>query len=428
MINYTTTEKKLMAAMAEMDIIDGHEHLPPESRFLVGHRDVFSLISHYVRFDLFSAGLDRKAYNENPGFPKSCRKEFRSLFDPEIPIEKRWKLFRPHWENVRYGSYARAVLLTAKQVYDVDDINDQTYHLLSERIAAESTPGIYDRILSQRCRIAAALTQSGYTDYERPLVPVSSAPLITQPRDREHIDILSSRLGLTVNDLDDWLALAKVQLDKWIGEGSVGIKISSQVNQPADRKAAELAFNRLLDGQKLTTDARGFEPLENFLLHHVIDLAGELDLTVAVHAGIWGDFRNIDSKNMLTLAPAHPQANFDLYHLGMPSVRDTIVIGKNMPNVCLNLCWTHIISQVQTRSGIDEIIDQVPINKIIAFGGDYGGQVENVVGHLHMAREDFAEVFGSRIDRGLMDFDEATHILKLWFWDNPLHLYPRLEV
>ena len=151
-------------------------------------------------------------------------------------------------------------------------------------------------------------------------------------------------------------------------------------------------------------------------------------MVIAVHAGIWGDFRDIDSKHMLTLAPAHPQADFDLYHLGMPSVRDTIVVGKNLPNVYLNLCWTHIISQVQTCSGVDELLDQVPVNKITAFGGDYSRPVEKVVGHLHMARENLAQVFATRIERGRMSFDEATAILGLWFWDTPLRLYPKLQI
>ena len=170
-----------------------------------------------------------------------------------------------------------------------------------------------------------------------------------------------------------------------------------------------------------------FEPLENFLTHHIITRATELDLTIAIHAGIWGDFRMIDAKHMLQLAPSHPETRFDLYHLGMPSVRDAIIVAKNFPNVFLNLCWTHILSQTQTCSGIDELIDQVPVNKVLAFGGDYNRPVEKIVGHLHMAQENLAKVFGRRIDNGLCSFDEALGILKLWFWDNSFKIYPKLD-
>jgi hypothetical protein len=112
----------------------------------------------------------------------------------------------------------------------------------------------------------------------------------------------------------------------------------------------------------------------------------------------------------------------------MPFVRDAIVIGKNLPNVFLNLCWCHILSAVQACSGVDELLDQVPVNKVIAFGGDEVMAPENIIGHLQMARENFAQVFGQRIDRGLMDFDEAMQILRLWFLKNPLQLYRRLKV
>jgi predicted TIM-barrel fold metal-dependent hydrolase len=312
-------------------------------------------------------------------------------------------------------------------VYGFDDINDDTYLPLSERIAAENTPGIYQRMLCDRCGILAALTQCGSTAVDPPLVPLMPGGYLTEIRTRKQLEYLADKIGQTKpKNLDDMVLLAEKYLRKWIEEGAVGIKIMSKYNLPPDAVAAEEAFKRMDAGSELRPDEKNFEVLENFLLHRVIDLAAEMDLVIAVHAGMWGDFRLLDSKFMLTLAPAHPQANFDLYHLGSPYVRDTIVIGKNLPNVFLNLCWTHIISQAQTCAGIDELLDQVPVNKVMAFGGDYGRPVEKVVGHLHMAREDFAQVFGRRIDRGMMSFEEAVRILKQWFIENPLRLYSRL--
>jgi len=429
-MNYSKTEEKLMDAMAEMNIIDCHEHLPPEQDRTDGPQDVFTLFSHYTRYDLFSAGLDREPASATwpADVRELARSQYDALFDYRIPLDQRWKTFQPYWQRIRYGSYARAALLTAKMVYGIDDINDQTYQELSQRITAENTPGIYRRILCDRCRIAASMTQCGRTDVDRPLVPLMPGRMVTQLRRREQLDKLSVGLGVSISNLDDCIALGRKQLEKWADEGAIGIKIVSQYNKPPDRREAEDAFKSLLNGKELVPGPRMFEPLENFLLHHVIDAAADLDLVVAVHAGIWGDFRDLDCKDMLTLAPVHPRADFDLYHLGMPAVRDAIVISKNLPNVYLNLCWTHIISQSQACSGIDEMLDQVPINKVLAFGGDYSRPVEKVVGHLHMAREDLAQVFGRRIDRGLISFNEALEILRLWFWYNPLALYRRLKV
>ncbi len=283
--------------------------------------------------------------------------------------------------------------------------------------------------LSRTFDVLCDLGLEGIDAVEPPLVPIMPAWWKTpcyKARINPVLEEIASEFGTRIRNLDDCLELCRKQIEKWGSEGAVGIKIMSKYNMPPDPRAAQGALKQVLDGQEYATDSRNFNHLENYLVHHAIDMAAELDMVVTVHAGIWGDFRNVDCKHMLTLAPAHPHANFDLYHLGMPSVRDAIVIAKNLPNVFLNLCWTHVISQTQTSSGIDELLDQVPVNKILAFGGDYAQAVEKVVGHLHMARENLALVFGRRIDRGMMGFDEAVEILKRWFWDNPLRLYTKL--
>ena len=398
--------------MAGQDIIDCHEHLVPEKERTDNPQDVFTLFSTYTMCDLASAGMDVESWTN------------------EKSLQRRWEKFKPYFAAIRHGSYARAALLTAKMVYGFDDINDDNYQALSEAIAAENTPGIYKRMLCDRCRIRASLTQCSAVNIARPLVPVMLIEVLTQIRRLCQLESLAGELGKdTPKTLDDYLALAEDFLHKWIAEGAVGIKMFSRPYINADRKAAEGAFAKLLNGEELEQPS-GFcvEVLENYLTHKLVDMAAELDLVVAVHAGVWADFRYNDSKNMLSFIPEHPRAKFDLFHLGMPSVRDTIMIGKDFPNVFLNLCWTHIVSQVQACSGIDELIDQVPTSKVFAFGGDYAVSVEKVVGHLHMAKENFAQVFGRRIDRGLMSFDEAAEIIKLWFWDNPLRVYSRLKV
>lgn len=427
-MKYTKTEEKLIDFMSGLEIIDCHEHLPPEQERLNTPQDVFTLFTHYTRNDLLSAGLD---YWNGVG-PDDIRPLYESLFDYETPLEKRWETFKPWWQMIRHGSYARAARLSAKLVYGFDDINDETYKPLSEAIASENTAGIYNRMLCDRCNIQAVLTQCGRTDVARPLVPLMPGMNLCRISTLAELADFSKQINADVpKSLEDLLELCKSYLIRWKQESAIGIKLISHELLKHDKAEADELFSQLLAGKELLTDKNNWvetNALESYLTHEIIDMAGELDMVVAVHAGIWGDFRRIDSKYMLQIAPQHQQVRFDLYHLGMPSVRDTIVVVKNCPNIFLNLCWTHVISQVQTQSGIDELLDQVPINKVLAFGGDYRRPVEKVVGHLHMAKEDFAVVFGRRIDRGLMDFDEAAEILKMWFWDNPLKLYSLLKV
>ena len=420
---YTQTEQKLMDAMASMDIIDTHEHLPLESERLARPQDLFTLFSHYTRHDLFSAGMDHDGRGLEPfGVEKPV---YGSLFNQDVPLEQRWKIFSPYWESIRYGSYARAALLTAKIVYGITDINEKTYAELSERITAENRPGIYQRMLCERCNIKAALTQKALKGCELPLIPVARICDWLDFCNREYLDKFASRFELEITGIDDCYVWLERYFKEILDNGAVGIKINSKdFGMPSEQDADKALRHLLQTGYA----EEGNTDIADYLTHRAIEMAAERNLVVAVHAGVWGDYREIDCKHMLKLAPAHPNAMFDLYHLGMPSVRDAIMIGKNLPNVYLNLCWTHIVSQAQTCRGIDELIDQVPINKIMAFGGDYENPVEKVVGHLYMARENYAHVFGARIERGMLDDEAAAMILKKWFFDNPLALYSRLEI
>ena len=163
--------------------------------------------------------------------------------------------------------------------------------------------------------------------------------------------------------------------------------------------------------------------LGDYVHDEMLKAAGELDMTVAVHAGVWGDFRELDPKHFIAEAQRHPDVRIDLFHLGMPMVRDAAMMGKNFPNVFLNLCWTHVVSQRMARRGLDEVLDMVPVSKIIAFGADYRVVVEKAVGHLIMARENVASVLAGRVEDGEMTESQAVQIARLWFYDNPKRIY-----
>lgn len=410
-MKYTHTENLLIEAMEDMEIVDAHEHLPPEHIRTGAKVDVLTLFSHYTRTDLITSGMSPDDYQR--------------VIDSNEPLDERWKIFKPYFEHIRYGSYTRPALIAAKEFYGFDDITDDNYREISEVMQSQNTPGIYHRILREKCRIRVALTQAGRTDYDRDLlVPLMPLGNYSTVRTADEVRKKADEIGMKVTTLDDYMELAKKGIARWKSEGAVGLKMASTPNAPPNRKLAEQVFNNIISGE---TNVDDNNYLQDFLTNYIIDVVGEMDMVVAVHSGMWGDFRTLDSKHTIPVFPRHPNTRFDLYHLSMPSVRDTVVIGKNFPNVWLNLCWCHIISPKMTCSALDECIDMVPMNKIIGFGGDYSRPVEKVYGHLVMAREDIAIVLGQRVDRGLMGIDEAVAVAKKWLWDNPKYLY-RLNI
>ena len=74
-------------------------------------------------------------------------------------------------------------------------------------------------------------------------------------------------------------------------------------------------------------------------------------------------------------------------------------------------------------NAVDEWLDQIGTNKIIAFGGDVRWPVEKVYGHLTIAKEIVSTVLSRRIDRGLMTRRQAVSLATMWFHTNPQGLY-----
>ena len=99
------------------------------------------------------------------------------------------------------------------------------------------------------------------------------------------------------------------------------------------------------------------------------------------------------------------------------------MVAKVCPNVWLNLCWSHSLSAPMTRSALDEWLDLVAVNKIIAFGGDTHLWVEWSVGDLIQARENVAWVLARRTSDGLMNEEQAIDFAHLMFYENPADLY-----
>ncbi len=399
-------EQRLYDAMAEMEIIDCHEHLGPERNRVATPVDVFTLFSHYTSGDLRVAGMSQT--------------DFQSLSDQSIPLEQRWATFRPYWEQIRWGSYARAALLAAQKFYGVDDINDETYELVTERIQQANTPGIYQRVLGDACNIRVALTQCFSTDLDTPLLK----PLMWISYDTTSWQTLMDApclAGTTPSTLDEYVDAIDAFIHRVKSEGAVGLKMFAHPHSPPDKATAEAAFNAIRNDPEMQLPTP--IALNDYLVDRSIAIGSELDMVIAVHAGYWGDFRKLDPLHMIPILERYPDTKFDIYHLGYPWVRETLMLGKGFANVWLNFCWTHIISQRCSVDGLDEAIDLVPMNKILIFGGDYSLAVEKVYGHLVMAREDIAEVLARRIRRGLMNESQALEQARKWFWDNPKELY-----
>ncbi len=412
----TALYHRLLEAIRQLPAIDAHEHLPEEGERLSQPADVFTLFSHYTHNDLITAGMSREAYDRTQ--------------DAAVPLDERWAIFEPWWKLARHTSYCRAALIAVQRFYDADDITANNYAQISERIQAANTEGLYDRVLRQACGITKCLTQIGRIPQANRdlLVPVLPLTQWAEIADSAQVARRAAKVGMPVTTLSNYCEVIRSDLADLKNKGVVGFKIHAGIApDKANREAAETQFARLMFSSGEHQQIVPGDALWTFIIHETIAACGELELPVSVHTGIlwtnWQDFTVEHPRRLIPTILTHRQTRFDLYHAGIPWIREIGIIAKSYPNVWLNLCWVHIISQRLAIAALDEWLDLIPYNKILGFGGDYGKPVEKVYGHLQMAREDIAKVLAGRVTDGYFNEDEALNIARAWLFDNPNDLY-----
>ncbi len=410
-MNPTKSEYELFEALCEIPVIDSHEHLVPEQEYLSYAYSGLNMFAGYLFYDLGSAGLD-------PEFQATLR-------DPGYrSVDHWWPVIRKYWEHVEHSSYARALKIAVKELYGIDQINTDTIFELAELIIADNTPGLYDRILRERCGIRRVVTQIKTVSFPNDpiLAGLTHYPVALHPgfHGLDYIGRISEAAGGGLETLDDYAEALRKLMQQSVQEGSRGLKMVAGDYQIPDKAKAERELRQYLASSDFTMESMA---LRSYLLEVCLDVVSEHDLAAVVHGGYWRDFRENDPKHLLGFARRRTDVRFDLLHLGMPMIRDALLIGKNLPNVSLNLAWCPIISFEQTVHAINEMIDLVPMNKIIAFGGDYYMCVQKIYGHLTMARQAIAQVLSRRVSRGDFTKDQALSIARMWLYDNPGRIY-----
>jgi len=405
-------EGRLIDAMSEMDVVDAHEHIMVEPERLARDVDVLTLFQHYTRTDLRSAGMPEEW-------------AWGKLHDETLPLEARWKVFSRFYEDIKHGSYARAARIAARDIYGVDDINDSTYLELTEKMKAANVPGLYDRILKEKCRIRKILVLGGQKEGDEFFAPLLPAEWLGTWAGRERMEELSAMWGVPVRTWDDLMTMIETALAEWRRRGGSGVKFAANMLGESYPEDARAIFTDIMDKGDVDPGSRVI--FRNQLTHEIAERAGAAGHVVAVHTGIiwdnWNDFHQMHPRKLIPYLQLHRSTSFDAYHAGIPWVGTVGVMGKTFPNLHLNLCWCHVISQSMSVRALDEWLDIVPTNKIIGFGGDYSLPVEKVWGHLVMAREDIARALARRVADGLLTEDEAAGLARRFLYENPKRIY-----
>jgi predicted TIM-barrel fold metal-dependent hydrolase len=417
-------EKRISDAVAAIRLIDTHEHLGPEADRLEREMSLFTHL-HYVLSDMWADGLDREQAD-------------KVLNDPNVSLEKKWETIAPYWENVKTTAYVKSLRIWARDLYGIDDVSESTYMELSEKIKEANKPGIYRDILKDKAGIDLSIADGGQW-------PAEGARRLDREIFRavvrldlfllqwDSFDEVEAAAGFKIRNLSDWeraLELAFSQAVEW---GFVGIKCGLAYNRTLDfekvgRGEAQKILARMIRdrGKGKHPDWRDIKPLQDHMFHLIAESCARHDIPLQIHTGLfydtWRDIRQANPANLIPFIMEHRDTRFLLMHVGYPYAGELLAMAKNLPNVVVDMCWGHIISPAYCVRFLDEAIETVPSDKLLAFGGDYS-MPEGAYGHAVLCREVITKVLADKVIDGYWSEAEALEYAQKIMRDNPIKAF-----
>ncbi|WP_321469888.1 amidohydrolase family protein [uncultured Paludibaculum sp.] len=403
------TPGEMLRAINEIPLVDTHEHLLPEEERLALKPDLFLLASHYLASDMVSAGMP-------------------------TPGPKNWAEFEPWWQMSRYTGYGQALRIAVRDIYGIGEISATTLPRINAAIAEANKPGLYQRILKDRMRLDYAVLDDYW--HGDPIRPDPKYFVLARKMDwfcsaarASDIRRMEEVTGVAIPDVKGLKRAMERRLEQSIQAGTVAIKSTLAYNRPlrfevVSEADAQADFERLMRAPQAQPPRR----LSDHMFHHALQLADAHRLPVQMHTGLQAGNGNVleNSRPILlnSLFALYPRVSFDLFHLGWPWMDEVAALAKMYRNVTADLCWVHIITPTGARRALHELIETVPLNKILGFGGDYR-YVELSYAHSVMARRNIAQVLTEKVRERVMTETEALKAAQLILHDNAARLFPQ---
>jgi predicted TIM-barrel fold metal-dependent hydrolase len=420
---------RLLDAIAAMPVVDCHEHMfGPEGRPKY-KEPIAAILNWYYTSDLGSAAF---------GVPE---RELQTLMDVEVATDAKWPLFERLWQASEHTAYARVTKLTLKHVYGVDGpLNRATLDKVAEKLPGMDEAA-YFRLLDE-ANIQAILSDvtgwlpKGLESFldGRKTFPAKWKPLISLPAFHPTtlnygiIQWIGSLTGHAITSLDEFLEAVYQVFERLIERGVVGIKDQAAYDRSlayelVTQAEAEKQFNLLLSDPRNSLGWPDGKPLNDYLFHAYMRFARDLNLPVQLHTGHMAGIRNrvekTNAAQLTTVLELHRDVRFDLFHGNWPYLGDLLFLGKNYPNVALDLCWLHIVDPAYAIELMERAVLTMPHTKIHAFGGDYGDVPEFTVAHLQIARQNIAAALTNLVEGGWLEEEQALIIAADWLFSNP---------
>ncbi len=418
--------ERIKKAVDNIWLINTHEHLISEDGRLTLTTDLFYLLNSYVKHDLISSGMKEE--------------DLEFVLEPDNPLEERWDKFHPYWEKTKNTGYALCLTIAVRDLFGIEDINENTYKELNEILLASNKKGWYKYVLKDRALIDVSIldplekiTKIDSNNSKEYFVKVKRFDKFVTINNKR-INEIEKQANVKIYALTDLLNVLDAEFRKAIiEEGIVGIKSGLAYGrilyyEDVPQAEAENIFNKMFQRRQLLTIDES-KKLQDFMMHQVIEYASKYGLPIQIHTGlrtgnsIRKPTETTNATHLANLFLKYKEAKFVIFHGSYPYMAELTVLAKKFPNVYIDMCWMHIISPEASKQYLEEWLLTVPSNKIMAFGGDFGKVVEGTYGHSVIARKNVTEVLTKLVEDGYYSEEDAILIAKRILRENALELY-----
>lgn len=417
-----------------LPVIDTHEHYIGN---IGAGDDLFGRLLGYFVSDLITAaGPDEQAV-------------LRILYDGGLPFDERYDVFEKYWRKANKTAYIKSLMEGFRRCWGIEEVSREAFRALHDKLPTRDM-ALFESLMDSS-GIRLSVVNIG-ADTFRDIVDGKNTNFSPYCRFAfplpEYHDIhsagsfrpLETELGRGIVTLDDYVAGFDSLLGRAVDFGAVCLKDQSAYRRTIDyghptKAEAEKVFQRVLSRPRDTFGSDEVKPLDDWLFGHFMTKARDYGLPVQLHtghmAGNRNDVRKANASHLIPLLELHKDVRFALFHGNWPYMDEYLFIGKNFPNVYLDLCWTHIIDPIYSIELMKRAVMTVPHSKVLAFGGDCFAP-EQTVGYLAMARDNTACALADLVDCGWLSLREAKEIAADWFFNNPTEFFgfgfDRIEV
>ena len=403
--------RELETLVNRTPIVDTHEHLPDEETRLRGGwipcDDWGVLFSHYLDSDLVVAGM-----------PQS---DLDRLISREVDPAAKWPLLAPHWPAAKNTGYARAVRIAMKELYDIEDLNEQTVARLQAGYEALRKPGFYQKILVEMAGIESCQvdSQTAFRESSQPTLLMQDMNFFRMHIDPD-IERLAGPTGLEVRDLSDWHAVIRWWFERY-SQYAVAVKSQAAYRRGLDyeqvpAEQAEPVFRRVLEQTPVSAEQQ--KKLEDHLFWYLVEQATEHELPVKLHTGYYVGHNYMPLERLAgnpaqaaALCRCSPDTQWVFMHIAYPYWQELLAVAKHYRNAHIDMCWAWIIDPVNSTRFLKSHLLTAPSNKVFVFGGDYI-PVECVLGHARLARQGVVRALSELVEEGYLSRRDALELVE----------------